>query len=195
MDNFPDWDIFQERETLHSASEVLSPVAELVASLHQSNRLLEQTRQELLDLEQSGFTELTRLAVLVVQLQTLLERNAALFPVQPATSQEKALARFGKSLHIIEKQLLDALRQAGLELEVPFHKTYAEVAEDVEIDQWHHLPDLTEEIVIDVLEPILRKGKLWRAGRVIMGAPLQAEPGSAEEDAETTLEKEEQAHE
>lgn len=172
VDKFPDWSIFRERETLAPVSELLSPTSEITATLRSTNRTLSRTQQALQDIEQSSFTELAQLAVLVTQLGTLIERNAEVFAASAEQQPTKSLSRVYKSLQIIQNQMLDSLKKAGLEVEIPLYKTYAEVAEYVEIEQWQHLQNLSEETVIDVLEPVIRRGALLHTGRVIMGAPL-----------------------
>lgn len=184
VDKLPDWSLFQEREILVPGDELLSPVAEITATLRATNRTLTSAQQVSHDLAQSSFTELARQAILVVQLGALLERSAEIFRASAEQQQTKALARVYKSLQIIQKQMLDELQKAGLEIELPLHKTYAEVAEYVEIDQWQHLEDLSAELVVDVLEPVLRRGALLRAGRVIMGAPLHARPSGTQDESE-----------
>lgn len=184
VDKLPDWSLFQEREILAPDDELLSPVAEITATLRATNRALTSAQQISRDLEQSSFTELARQAILVVQLGVLLERSTEIFRACAEQQQTKALARVYKSLQIIQKQMLDELQKAGLEIELPLHKTYAEVAEYVEIDQWQHLEHLSAELVVDVLEPVIRRDTLLRAGRVIMGAPLHAEPSSTQDERE-----------
>ncbi len=175
MDNFPDWSVFQEREVIVPTNELLSPASEIASTLRATHTKLVDVQQTLQDLEQNSFAELARQAVLVVQLGMLLERSTDVFLASSEKKPISPLARIYKSLQIIQKQMLDELKKAGLEIEVPLHKTYAEVADTVEIEHWRHSQDIVEEIVIDVLEPVIRKGTLLRAGRVIMGAPLSAQ--------------------
>jgi hypothetical protein len=175
VDSFPDWSVFQEREAIVPTSELLSPASEIATTLRATHLKLVVAQQTLQDLEQSSFAELAQQAVLVVQMGMLLERSADAFLASSEKKPISPIVRIYKSLQIIQKQMLDELKKAGLEIEVPLHKTYAEVADTVEIEHWRHSQDIAEEIVIDVLEPVIRRGALLRAGRVIMGAPLSAQ--------------------
>lgn len=176
VDKFPDWSVFQQRETLVPTDDFSSPAAEVATVLRAAHAKQEAGQQALRELEWRSFVELAQQAVRVVQLGKLLEDKADAFLSSSEAKQARALAHAYKSLQINQKQMLDALKKAGLEIEIPLHKTYAEVAENVEIEEWRHHQDFTEEIVVDVKEPIVRRGSLIRAGRVIMGAPLSAQP-------------------
>lgn len=175
MNDFPDWSLFQERETIATSSELLSPASEIAATFHIFSTRLLKAQQALDDLERSNFAELAQQAVLVVQLGMLLERNADIFTSASDQKEHNNLYHIYKSFQIIQKQMLDDLKKAGLEIEIPLHRSYAEVADSVEIDHWRHHQKFSEELVIDVLEPVIRKGTLLRAGRVIMGAPLSTQ--------------------
>jgi hypothetical protein len=175
VDSLPDWSVFQERETVPVANELLSPASELATTLRTTHALLSKMQQAIEDSEQSRFSELAQHAVLVGQLGMLLEKNADTLLASVEHKLTNPLFRFYKSLQIIQKQMLDALKKAGLEIEIPLNKSYAEVADSVEIEHWRHFQDISEEIVIEVIEPIIRKGSSRRAGRVVMGAPLHAQ--------------------
>lgn len=185
MDDFPDWSVFQERETLALAGELLSPAAEIAAVLRTTSARLARAEQLLREAEQNDFSRLAQLAVLAAQLGMLLERNAGVFGGNAAVTHQEELASVYKSLQIIQKQMLAFLRKAGLEIELPLAKTYAEVAGCVEIEEWQHHQNFVEERVIDVIEPVVRKGLWLRAGRVVMGAPLAARPQNNHDESGT----------
>jgi len=186
VDRLSDWSVFQERETVAVANELLSPASEIATTLRATYAIWSRAQQAAQDNEQSSFTELAQQAILVVQLGMLLEHNADTFLTSPEQKLTNPLLRIYKSLQIIQKQMLDALKKAGMEIEIPLHKSYAEVADSVEIEHWRHHQDIYEETVIDVLEPVIRKGSLLRTGRVIMGAPLIAQ-SSGEQGEEMAL--------
>ncbi|GCE07571.1 hypothetical protein [Dictyobacter aurantiacus] len=182
MDKLPDWSVFQERETLSLPGELLSPASEIAMALRLTRAQLAETRQTLQRSEQDNFSELAQQAVLIVQLGRLLESSSAAFLTFTENKVKNPLYPIYKQLQVIQKQMLDTLKKAGVEIEIPLHKTYAEVADYVEIEHWRHQEDITEEMVIDVIEPVIRKGALLRAGRVIMGAPLSQQSYTASEE-------------
>lgn len=183
---FPDWSIFKERETLPLEQEVLSPAAEVAALLRVHYVSVTEGRQAEKEAFQTGFAALAEQAVLVFQLEMLLQRSSSSFASSDSGSRlqgrQETLPRLYKSLRIIKDQMLEALTSAGIEIEIPLGKSYEEVADFVEIEHWRHQQHLAEEIVLDVYEPIIRMRQanqglvLVRAGRVVMGAPLESVP-------------------
>ncbi|GHO66893.1 hypothetical protein KSC_057850 [Ktedonobacter sp. SOSP1-52] len=184
--NLPDWSIFKEREALPLEYELLSPAAEVAALLRVHYASLTEGRRAEAEAFQTSFAALAEQAVLVAQLEMLLQRSSSSFSSSDQGSRlqgrQETLPRLYKSLCIIKDQMLEALTSAGIEIEFPLGKSYEEVADFVEIEHWRHQQHLTEEIVIDVYEPIIRMLQahqgpvLVRAGRVVMGAPLESEP-------------------
>ncbi len=76
----------------------------------------------------------------------------------------------------------DVLGQADLELLIPQGLPFDQVADWVDVDGWRHSPEFQEEMVAEVVEPIvMRRGVLVRLGRVIMGAPPARQATSAYE--------------
>jgi len=158
------WDAFASREEV-SAEPVFSPEAALEALLQRYRRDLDAARAEADEARAAGVAALGQQAVYVVQLAEALERYA---PQLQAANLGKAYVH----IRLFKSQMLDALRDAGLEIEVPLRRPLRELAADVNIHGFRHLPGSTEEIVAEVLEPIVRQGtKLIHSGRVIVGAP------------------------
>lgn len=182
MDELPDWSLFQERETLQLDEELLSPAAEITAVLRASAAKFASAEQLFREAEENNFTNLAQQAVLVVQFGMLLERSTPLF--ESAKAEQRELASIAKSLQIIQKQMLSSLHRANLEIEIPLTKSYTEVAGRVEIERWQHSQDAVEEYVLEVIEPVIRKGPLLRPGRVVMCAPLTARPHEKQNEDE-----------
>jgi hypothetical protein len=171
--DFPDWKAFRKREEVFLDTELLTPAAEMAsimgryqAARLQAQQVAEEERQQLLDL-------LARQAVLVTHFGFMLERYELAFSQQQPLGVS-TLSKAYRSLRIVKAQMLDALQSKGLEIEVPIGKSYDQVDEVVNIEGWRHHKDYTSELVVEVIEPIVRyKGGLIQRGRVLMGAPLE----------------------
>nr|BBH86925.1 hypothetical protein KTC_16760 [Thermosporothrix sp. COM3] len=179
MNSFPDWSAFQRRETLNRADEMIPPTAAIEQVLHilHSERMAFRQQQEAS--LSATFDLLAEQAVLLYQLDMLLARYKERFENAPSPPEERPpFKHIHKSLSILKEQMRDVLTRAGIEIIVPLGKTYADVKNIVEIEHWRHHPDYTEELVIEVQEPIIRMQTgdtvLIRQGRVIMGAPETA---------------------
>jgi molecular chaperone GrpE (heat shock protein) len=167
-DEFPDWNIFSEREVPLDV-ELLSPASEVTAILRRCQAALDEAQQTVEHIRKQGLMALAEQAVLVVQLAAALDRYA------PDLAQA-SLAKVHRSLRIIKDQMLAALTDAGLEIEVPISKSFDEVERWVNVDGWRHHPSFPGEVVAEVVEPIvLYQGVLLRPGRVVMGAPPEGE--------------------
>jgi hypothetical protein len=82
---------------------------------------------------------------------------------------------FVRQLQLGRNEILDALAGAGIGVENPLSRPFEEVADVVEVRGWRRQADLTREVVVQVIEPILRRdGVLLRPGQVIVGQPAPA---------------------
>ena len=164
-DKFPDWSIFSERE-VPADIEWLSPISEVATLLQASHTALNTKQQALEDTRQEGLAALAQQAVFIFQLETRLNQYKSKF-------EEAALTKVYRSLRIIKDQMLDALRNVGLEIINPLGKSFDEVADLVTVVGWRHDASFTMESVVEVLEPIICKGNtVIRSGSVMMGASL-----------------------
>lgn len=168
---FPDWAVFGPRE-VPGEVELLSPAAEAAGLLQLYHGDLAAARQQQEDVRMAGLRALAQQAVFAFQFGAALERY------QPELTQG-TLLRAHRHLRVLKDQMLDALRAAGLEIEVPLGQSFEQVADAVHVDGWRHESRFTSEVVAEVSEPIVKAGgALIRLGRVVMGAPVE-QAGSA----------------
>ena len=169
LDKFPDWSIFQKR-TLPVEVEMLSPAAETVALLQSRLMDIRITQTSKDETRIAGLEALAQQAVFVVQLEASLNNYRIRL-------EEAMLNKVYRALRIVKDQMLTALQEAGLEVAVPLGKPFDTVAEHVDVLGWRHHENFTEEVVAEVLEPIIfSQGTLIRQGRVVVGAPLAQKP-------------------
>jgi hypothetical protein len=173
------WDALEFREQ-PQVGAVFSPAAAVESLLGRYRRDLEAAQAALTAVQDAGVQALAEQAIFVVQLASVIEAYTAQI--------EKAdLGKIGRHFRILKDQMLDALKQAGLEVEVPLGKPYSALGNDAQIDGWRHKAEYEAEVVAEVVEPIVRQGgRLVRAGRVIMGAPLSASPEGGATDLKKT---------
>jgi hypothetical protein len=168
----PDWSAFAERPVLEEPG-LLSPASEMAAVLQQYHADLEAVRQDVEAVRRDGLTALARQASFVVQLAAALTRYESIIA-------QASLKPVHRHLRVIKDQMLDALREAGLEIVEPLGKPYREVSELVQVEGWRHHADFASEVVAEALEPIVSfRGVLVRPGRVVMGAPPLVEDAPA----------------
>lgn len=167
-DELPDWSVFNERD-LPEAVDLLSPASELAAilQLFQANLSAEKKAAE--DIREEGLKILAQQAVFVVRLETALERHKPKF-------EQTSLNKVYRSLRIIKDQMLDGLREAGLNIVIPQGQPFDDIANSVTIVGWKFSEDFPAEVVAEVLEPIVFYGdRLVHLGVVVMGAPKAQE--------------------
>ncbi len=118
-------------------------------------------------MQRQGLEALAQQAVFVVQMES------ALAQYESALAQG-TLKRIHRHFRVLKDQMMDALKQAGLEVIVPLGKSFEEAADWVHVQGWRHHKDFPSELVAEVLEPVvIYQGRLIRQGRVIMGAPSE----------------------
>jgi molecular chaperone GrpE (heat shock protein) len=116
---------------------------------------------------------LAQQAVFIAQFAMVLDRYEAAFTQLQAQGSQPSPARAHRSLRILKDKMLSALSSHEIDIDIPLGKPYDEVAEVVTIEGWRHSDDYPSEVVVEVMEPIVRhKGTLLHSGRVIMGAPM-----------------------
>jgi hypothetical protein len=163
-DKLPDWSLFSKRQVLIDV-DLLSPASEIVSLLQKYSCEMEKAKQETESVRREWLNVVAQQAVFAVQLESALKRY------EPLLAQA-SLGRIYKHIRIIKDQMLDDIKNAGLEVSIPIGKTFNEVSDNVSVDGWVHNEKFTSEVVADVIEPIVFvNGKLLRAGRVVMGAP------------------------
>ena len=187
LGNFPDWSVFSEREEVVLDTELVSPAAEVAALLRRRQAALHEAQQAIAQERKTWLDVLAQQAAFVTQLAVVLGRyESAITQVATQTPESQLLLkRSYQALRIVKDQMLDALLQAGLEIEEPLGKGYDEVAEAVRVDGWLHRKEFTSEVVAEVREPIVRySGVVVHMGCVVMGAPLEEEEFSEQEERE-----------
>jgi hypothetical protein len=167
------WSAFSTRPVA-VRSDLVSPVAEMVAVLQRYRADVDAARAAVEDVRREGLKALAGQAVLAVRLE------AALAAYQ-AKMADASLGRAYQHLRILKDQMLEGLVAQELAVVRLLGRPYVEVAALVEVDGWLHRAELEAEVVVEELEPaVVSAGVLIRAGRVVMGAPLQAAPASEE---------------
>jgi hypothetical protein len=167
-DELPDWSVFSERD-LPEVVDLLSPASELAAILQVFEANLSTEKKAAGDIRKEGLKILAQQAVFVVRLETALERHKPKF-------EQASLNKIYRSLRIIKDQMLDGLREAGLNIVIPQGQSFDDVADSVSVVGWKFSEDFPAEIVAEVLEPIVFYGDLLvHSGVVVMGAPKAQE--------------------
>jgi len=163
-DKFPDWSVFKKRAVPFEV-ELLSPASEVAALLQRYSTDLDKAHKEIAGVRREGLKTAAQQAVFVVQLSQALD-------LYESVLAQASLERVHRHIRIVKDQMLNALKEAGLEINVPLGKPFSEVADSVNVDGWRRSEDYASEVVAEVVEPIVTyKGILIRTGRVVMGAP------------------------
>jgi molecular chaperone GrpE (heat shock protein) len=165
--DFPDWSVFTERAV--PPFDIFSPASEITALLQRYRADLDMAQEHTESVRREGLEALAQQAVFAVQLEFALERYKPQF-------EQASLNKVYRSLRIVKDQMLDALRNAGITIIVPQGKSFDEVSAYVNVVGWKHSQEFTEEVVAEVLQPIvLYHTTIIRLGQVVMGAPLEQE--------------------
>jgi len=72
--------------------------------------------------------------------------------------------------------MLDGLRRGGISVEDPAGRPLAQVSDRVEVAGWRYVPELSEDLIVATLGPIVlfRKTPI-RLGQVVAGTPSAEE--------------------
>lgn len=168
LDEHVDWESFSLREIPFEV-DLFSPAAEMAACMQRIVQDVSAIRQEVSSTREKGLSALAQQATLVFQFEAVLE-------LYKNELTDATLKKVHRHFRVLKDQMRDALKQASIEVEDPIGASYDEVAETVEVIGWRFHEDFDKEVVAEVQEPIVKSnGVLIRAGRVVMGAPPQAE--------------------
>ncbi len=171
-DKFPDWSLFTERTVLVEI-DILAPASEAGSMLQTYQTLLEAEKNAANEIRQRCIADLAQQAVLVASFSMALERHRQKL-------EEASLDKVYRSLRIEKDRQIEALQAAGLEIVIPQGKPFDEIASDVDVVAWKHHEDFSEEVVIEVIKPIVRyQGKIIHTGVVVMGAPKEKDPAGS----------------
>jgi len=169
-EEFPHWQSFSPRDVPFTF-DILSPAAEIASVLQSYHSQTTTLHNEIEQIHLRGLQALAQQAVFIIQFQSALAQYES-------NLEQPPFNRIHRHFRVLKDQMLDALTQSGLEIQVPLGKPFEETADWVHVQGWRHHPDYPIEMVVEVLEPIiLFQGKLIRQGSVIMGAPS---PGKKE---------------
>jgi hypothetical protein len=163
------WSAFTERPAGPDPVELLSPAQELAAALQESQKALLAVRAE-------GTASLERVLGIVATQAALVFRLGVVLAESEDKLREAGLGRVRTQLSIVRRQMVEALDGAGLEIVDPIGAPFDATQEHVDVVDWRHGAEFTDEVVAETIEPIVRHdGVVIRNGRVIMGAPQNGE--------------------
>lgn len=164
-ERFIDWTLFSEREVTLEVHDLLSPASEVGAMLQHHEATLARLQQEAAHQQRASLQTLIQQAILVYKFAVRLD--------EVKSSLE---TRVYRSLRLLKDQMFDALKVAGIEIEVPLGQPYQHIEDRVNAAGWRHQKEFTEETVIEVLEPIvLYQATPVHLGTVTVGVPLPDE--------------------
>jgi hypothetical protein len=165
----PSWSAFTERPAGPDPVELLSPAQELAAALQESQKTLRATRDE-------GAAAVEKVLTIVAEQAALVFRLGVVLAESEDKLREAGLGRIRTQLSIVRRQMAEALDGAGLDVVDPVGTSFDEAQAHVEVVDWRHAAEFTDEVVAETIEPIVSyDGVVVRDGRVIMGAPLNGE--------------------
>jgi len=176
-ERFIDWTLFSEREATLEVHDLLSPASEVGAMLQHHETTLTRMQQEAAEQQRASLQTLIQQAILVYKFAVRLD--------EVKNSLERSSeTRAYRSLRLLKDQMFDALKAAGIEIEVPLGQPYRHIEDRVNAEGWRQQKELTEETVIEVLEPIvLHQATPVHLGTVIVGIPQPDEPEHFIEEA------------
>lgn len=180
--SFPEWSLFAEREEVKLDVDLISPAAAMAALLQFQQQALQEVRRAGENEHMAWVRAIAALAVQVGRIEMLLSNYSA---ASAALSEERGgqtpLVKFYRSVRIVKDQMIELLRNHGIEIMIPLGKTYEEVANNVQIDSWKYHADYTVEVIAEVLEAgVVVRGEVVQQARVIMGAPLDVGESGAQ---------------
>lgn len=179
----PSWADFEERPAC--GVELRSPAAELAAVLQRYRSELDAAARAGAQSRAQGLSALAEQAVLVIELEKLLARHAAQLADPP-------LDRVHRALRILKDRMLEQIEASGLQVVRLAGEPASAVIDLVEVECWRHGDAYSSEVVSEELEvAVLLDGVVLRHGRVVMGAPREAQPASAPPPADELPEPDE----
>ncbi|RFS86988.1 hypothetical protein D0T12_01650 [Actinomadura spongiicola] len=158
------WDAFDERPAPEEM-EFDSPAKEMRAVLRRYMSALREERARRRDAVEEVLAVAVDQAVLVAQLEDVLERHRGALA-------DAGLDRVHRELRLVREQMLDALRGGGVTVEELRGRPLAEVSDRVEVLGWLHSDEYAAEVVAQVHDAVVRhRGTVVRLGRITVGAP------------------------
>lgn len=165
----PSWSAFTERPAGPDPVELLSPAQELAAAVQEGQKDLRAARTE-------GTDRVDRMLAIVADQAALVFRLGVVLADSEDKLREAGLGRIRTQLSIVRRQMAEALDGAGLDVVDPVGTSFDDAQAQVEVVDWRHGAEFTDEVVAETIEPIVRHdGVVVRHGRVIMGAPINGE--------------------
>ena len=161
------WADFDEQPV--AEVDLRSPAAELAAVLQRYRADLDAAARAGSEGRAEGLRALADQAVLAVELEGLLELQH--------TAQGASLECLHSELRSLKDRMLAHVASSGLEIVRLRGARGGDVAESVQVDQWRYDDGYAAEVVVEELEVAVRlDGVPLRRGRVVMGAPREAQP-------------------
>ncbi|MBO1334965.1 hypothetical protein [Streptomyces sp. VRA16 Mangrove soil] len=165
-----DWGEFTERPLPEGGDEAVSPQAELAGVLQRRHEDLSAARGEAARAA-SGARDT------VFELATLVGRLEQLVALAEQTLVDGGQARLHRRLRILKEQMLQTLRDDGVEVRDPLGLPADEVADWVDPIGWRYGPQFTAETVAQTDDPaVFHHGAVVRLARVFMGSPEPEAP-------------------
>jgi hypothetical protein len=167
---FIDWTLFSEREVTLEVHDLLSPASEVGAMLQHQEATLARMQEEATNQQHTFLQTLIQQTILAYKFAVRLDEVKS-------SLERSSETRAYRSLRLLKDQMFDALKAAGIEIEIPLGQPYRDIEDRVNAEGWRHQKELTEETVIEVLEPIvLYQAKPVHLGTVTVGVPQLDEP-------------------
>lgn len=162
-DGAPTWSEFGARAA--TDVELQSPAVEFAEVLRRYRAGLDAADRAVCAARADGMRALAEQSVLVVRLETLLDRYAT--PLADPT-----LTEVHRALRIVKDRMLEQIGASGLDIVRLAGAGAHEVIEIAEVEHWLHDDQFVSEVVAEEIEPaVLLGGSPLRLGRVVMGAP------------------------
>ncbi|MFI6565307.1 hypothetical protein [Streptomyces sp. NPDC050534] len=177
----PGWDAFAERPVPEGLGQAVHLSHELAGVLQRSRDDLAKDRGRAAQEAAAVVGTLYELAALAGQLELQLARAEA--PLVEGGNK-----RLHDLLRVLKNQMLEELRQRGIEVRDPLGRGHDEVAEWADVVHWRSGPQFTAEVVAQTIEPaVFHHGrddhdgtgdddKVVRRARVVMGCPEPEAP-------------------
>ncbi|MFG2790444.1 hypothetical protein [Streptomyces sp. NPDC048419] len=175
----PGWDAFVERPVPEGLGQAVHLSHELAGVLQRSRDDLAKDRGRAAQEAAAVLGTLYELAALTGQLELQLARAEA--PLVEGGNK-----RLHDLLRVLKNQMLEELRQRGIEVRDPLGRGHDEVAEWADVVHWRSGPQFTAEVVAQTIEPaVFHHGreddgtdddKVVRRARVVMGCPEPEAP-------------------
>ncbi|MCD6486969.1 MAG: nucleotide exchange factor GrpE [Syntrophobacterales bacterium] len=172
-DKFPDWDVFTERPVPEDF-ELLSPASEVASDLQKIYQKMNDVKSETDKVRREGIEPLVQQAIFVYKFEVALEMYEA--ELQKISQPKSDVYRH---LRVLKDQMIEALASSDVELISPVGEPFENVVDYVDMVHWRYHEDYTSEIVVEVLEPIIKfRGDVVKLARLVIGAPLGPEDKS-----------------